>query len=350
MVGNAVQDIVVEHEIIMAREKNTTADVLRRGVGQCLVPRYDFRELAYGKIVKRARENILSDGAKLTILKNTEVGAEVRVSVIAIANILLPVETVGLARCEKVDDAASALGGASPAVVWAFVDLLKVNGELIGSTDTGAQHDAVSSVFAAAQLRPGAAVVGRSVDGVPWIEGADTNFHVLIGGARGPHGVLGGERRITLQTGSEIPERTWRKPALGMRTLRRIHAARAFAETEDAPGMAFLRQPRKDLHGRGGFSVEGSGKRIDEPFAKVGELRREKTLGSVILTQQKTCLDRGTQKGKNVGAQVFGPSTAVGVPLFHRWSCVVAGIQGHALLPHVCPDGSHRVFGEKKRH
>src|SRR6185437_2950850 len=245
MVGNAVQDIVVEHEIIVTREQNTTAEVLRRGVGKRLVPRHDFRELAYGKIVKRARENILADGAKLAILKNAEVGAELRVSVIAIANILLPVETVGFARCEKVDDSASALGGASPAVVRALVDLLKVNGEFVGRADARAQHDAISRVFAAAQLWSGAAVVGRSVDSIPRVKGADTDFHVLISGARGPHSVLGGERRITLQTGSEIPERTRRKPSLGVRTLRRIHAARAFAGTEDAHAWPFCGSPAR---------------------------------------------------------------------------------------------------------
>ena len=118
-----VHQPVVDDEVFVTGQKHAAAHVLRPRVRGFAVARSNLRKLSRAKIVKRLREHVHADGAKLAIFENAEVGAEVGVLIVAVTHIFRSVEAVGLARREKVHHTATAFAGNAPAVVRALVDL-----------------------------------------------------------------------------------------------------------------------------------------------------------------------------------------------------------------------------------
>jgi len=63
-----------------------------------------------------------------------------------------------------------------------------------------------------------------------------------------------------------------------------------------------------------GLAVKRGGESIDRPVGHLRELRGDEADGSVKVAQEKICAQRGADKCPDIGADVLGPTAAIGIP------------------------------------
>src|SRR5665213_1559725 len=112
-----ISDLVIQHKVVVAGQQNAAADVLGERIRRSVFPRHDLHKLATVQVVERTRQYILAYRAKLSVLEDTEVRAEVRVGIAAVTTVFRAVEAIRLSGGEEIQRAASSLPRPAPAIV-----------------------------------------------------------------------------------------------------------------------------------------------------------------------------------------------------------------------------------------
>ena len=349
MADGLIQHPVIDDKVVVSGEKNAAADVFGSGVCSGALTRQDLSKLTGTQVVEGARQHIHADGTKLSILEDCEAGAEVGILIIAVADIFRGVVAIVLACGDEVDHTAAAFTGSAPAIVRALVNLLEMDGHLCRCIDGRAEDHAISGVLPAGQVRICAEVVPNTIHIIPWFDCARCCLRILIRGASGPHDMLRLDWRKALQPGAEVPEGPRWNSTLRVRPLGWMNAARAVALQESAPLVPII-QCLQSVIGLGSLAVKGSGQCIDQPVRHGGELRSDEALYLVVLPQEEIRPQGRPEEGPDIGAEVFRPASAVGIPCLDSGTRVVARVDLDVLLPEIRPGGSHGMIGEEEGH
>ena len=283
-----MDDLVVQHEVLVTRQQHAATEIFRRRVGGRTFTRHNFGELPCPQIIEWARQYVHPDGVKLTVFIDTKIRAKISVLIISITNIFRASVAVGFAASIEIHDSTAPFSRAAPAVIGTLVDLLKVNREFVGCIDASSQDNPVSREFAAAQMGIRATIVMLLIHHVEWFTAVNRSLSVRIRRARSPHRVFGCQRGVALQTRAEIPKLSGWKSLLGVGSLWRMDAQGTFPRSDDAP-LASLIDFQEIIERGFGFSVKRSRERVDEPIGHRGKLRRDETFPAVVLPQQEIC-------------------------------------------------------------